>query len=413
MRSSAERNPVSARRDPEPVERKAAKRKAANQNSVERKNGGKLRILFVSEYFYPRAAGGEVWSWELCTSLVKAGHEVTVITGTHDPSLKEDDRVQGVRIIRKAAIPDVGRRVARWLAARKIEREVKRYLEERREQVDIIHTMAYALSTQVSRIAQKHRIPCITSVHSYFGRDWSKAASGFVPTIVRIYEKHIIKSDRSAVMHVPSKYLQENILNDTGKTTIVLHNWLPDKFPKPQKLVKGTCLFVGSLEKIKNPLACIDAVGNLKGARLIVIGTGSLDGEMRKLAAKRSIDCEFLGSLPHDETLAYIGGASLLLVPSINESFSIAALEAVAQGTPVSGTPVGIIPELPGACSFPPTQIPQRISEATQRSVRSTFAKEKILGEITRLYLRTVKKDNRARSVRSQAACTCARKLRY
>lgn len=326
------------------------------RRNVERKKSGKLRILFVSEYFYPRTAGGEVWSWELCTSLAAQEHEVTVITARFDDS-PEDETVKGVHILRPTGItPNEQQRFRRRLSARKLQSEVRAYIAMHKESIDIVHVMAYALNVQVSRAAQEQGIPCITSVHSYFGNQWRKISpAGF---LLQRLERSAIQEDRSQAIHVPSKHMQKRIREDTGKETVVIHNWLPDEFPKPKRLPKSTCLYVGSLEEIKNPLACIDATKRLK-AKLIVIGTGSLEVEMRKRAAQEMIDCEFLGNLPPQETLAYIGGASLVLVPSITESFSLVALEAVAQGTPVSGTPVGIIPELPGVIAFPPRAIPQ------------------------------------------------------
>jgi glycosyltransferase involved in cell wall biosynthesis len=356
------------------------------------RNAGKLNILFVSEYFHPRPAGGEIWSWELCTSLAAAGHKVTAITCRYDRSLKADETVKGVRILRPvAAMASIGRRLVRGFVARRLARQVKRYLDEDKGNVDLVHVMAYTMNRQVSRLAARRGIPCVTSVHSYFGDDWRRISA--IGWVMKRVERKIISRDASSVMHVPSRYLHERIMRDTGKETIVIHDWLQESFPKPRRLPGGTCVFVGSLEGIKDPFACIPAVKGMRGARLIVIGKGSLEKEMRKRAAEAGIRCEFLGDITHEEALAYIGGASLVLVPSITESFSLVALEAVAQGTPVAGNPVGVLPELQllgkgVIVPFPPKRMPLRLSKDLQEKVRREFSRESAVAQFEALYRR-------------------------
>lgn len=342
-----------------------------------------MRIIFVSEYFYPRKAGGEIWSWELCSGLVKKGHKVTVLTTQFDNS-PQKETVKGVKILRLVKTTrNEQNRVVRKISLERFIRQVKLYMQKNIKSVDIIHTIAYNTNVPISEFAKKHKIPCITSVHSYFGKNWKL----FLPikVYVQYLEKKHLKKDKSSFIHVPSEYLRRQIKKDTGKDSIVIHNWLPEHFPTPKKL-HNTILFVGSLEEIKNPLACIDVAKRLK-KELLVIGTGSLKNKMEKKAKEAHIKCTFLGTLSSDETLSYIGGTSLLLVPSITESFSLAALEAVAQGTPVSGTPVGIIPELPHV-KFPPKNLPKRVSKNIQKKIREQHTKEHAIEQFEDLYKR-------------------------
>jgi len=354
---------------------KKAKNKANNRHRQR-----KLRILFVSEYFYPRAAGGEIWSWELCTELAARGHEVTVIACRHDKS-PPAERARGVRIIRP--VKAGSERVTRKIAAMRLVSYVKRHIETHRG-IDVIHTMAYAVSAGVSALARRHGIPCVTSVHSYFGRDWRRIAStgGFI----QWYERKTLKDDKSSVIHVPSEYLRRRIRQDTGKDSMVIHNWVTDKFPDERPMPKRTLLFVGSLEPVKNPLACLKAA-KARNARLVVIGSGSLEDEMRERAIQERVNVIFLNDVKREDTLGYIGGASLVLVPSVTESFSLVALEAVAQGTPVSGTPVGILPELPGIIPFPPKRIPERLPEGIKKAIRRKFSRAAAIKRFEATYL--------------------------
>ena len=334
----------------------------------------KLNILFVSEYFYPRAAGGEVWAWELCRELARRGHKVTVLTCRYG-ELPAEERRDGVRIMRPVRTYYL--RPVRRIATMRLAAHVRDYVKH--NTVDVIHVPAYTMNVAVSRIAKKAGIPCITAVHSYFGDDW-KNVSPLWP-FLRWLERRVLIEDQSRLIHVPSAYLQKRISHDTKQNSVVIHNWLPDKFPKPKRL-PGTALFVGSLErvKIRDVAELISTVSNLK-MRLLIIGEGTLRKELQEEATRQGADVAFLGNQPHEETLSYIGGASVVLVPSVTESFSLVALEAAAQGTPVSGTPVGILPEI-GAAPYPPKTIPLR----RQRPMRQKFTKEHIIRQFETLY---------------------------
>ncbi len=60
-----------------------------------------------------------------------------------------------------------------------------------------------------------------------------------------------------------------------------------------------------------------------------------------------------MGNVPPDEVPYWINAANAVLVPSIDEGFGLAVIEAIACGVPALGTPVGIHPValggLPGA----------------------------------------------------------------
>ena len=346
----------------------------------------KLSILFVSEYFYPRAAGGEIWAFDLCTGLAARGHRVTVLTCRQKDDVAHEI-TNGIRIYRPVGCGS--NRITRALATTWLLGSVREYLKTHK--VDIIHTTAYTMNTNVSAFAKKMNMPCIPSVHAFFGEDWKVISPlGFV---LRKAEKRALLTDTSKVMHVPSSYVQRRIKKDTKKNTVVIHNWIPNKIPKQKKLSKGTLLFVGSLEPIKNPLACILVAKTLK-KKLIVIGNGSLKKKLVVTAKKNTVNCTVLDNLSHEKTLSYIGGASLVLVPSITESFCLVALEAIAQGTPVAGTKVGILSELPGIVSFPPKSVPKRLSKKIVRHVQRAFRKEKSIREFETLYQKIIKKKN-------------------
>jgi glycosyltransferase involved in cell wall biosynthesis len=65
-----------------------------------------MRILHALTYFSPHISGLTIYVERLARGLVRAGHEVTVLTSHYDPALPLDEMVDGVRIVR---VPVVAR----------------------------------------------------------------------------------------------------------------------------------------------------------------------------------------------------------------------------------------------------------------------------------------------------------------
>lgn len=334
-----------------------------------------MKVLVVSEFFWPRAAGGEVWAWELCEALAKQGHEVRVLTLAHDDSPYEQTK-DGVHI-KRVGHAGTGR-LGRWLACRKLIHATKHEFKFRKP--DVVHVLGLTVNVPISRLAKRKGVRSITGVHAYFGSVWRELSYAW--PLLKMIERNALRRDKSVIIHVPSEYVQKLIIQETGVQTEVLHNWAPEHFPKPKPL-ENTFLFVGSLEPVKNPLACIPAS---KGHNLVVIGQGSLEEELRLAASDAGLSYTVINSCPREEVLAWIGGASLVLIPSLRESFSLVALEAICQGTPVSGNPVGILPLLPGVVAFPPSEIPPRLALSEQRTVQKRYAKKIAISRVVSWY---------------------------
>ena len=117
----------------------------------------------------------------------------------------------------------------------------------------------------------------------------------------------------------------------------------------PHPRFKITLLWVGRMEKEKNPMLALQAfiVARKKGidVGIIFVGTGSLLDSLKFEVEKANIKewVEFAGESPHIEH--YYAYADLLLVTSIYEGYSMVIVEALAAGIPVLSTDVGIARE--------------------------------------------------------------------
>lgn len=115
--------------------------------------------------------------------------------------------------------------------------------------------------------------------------------------------------------------------------------------PEGEKLLIHTSNF-RSVKRVEDVLRIFCGVRKIIPAKLLLVGDGPDRSRMEKLA--RELDCQrdirFLGKLEAVEEVLSV--SDLFLMPSENESFGLAALEAMACEVPVVSTNAGGIPEL-------------------------------------------------------------------
>ena len=109
-------------------------------------------------------------------------------------------------------------------------------------------------------------------------------------------------------------------------------------------------LFVGRLDPVKGADILLEAVAGMaspENTQVLVVGG---DAEREPEAARlHGLSQElglgdrarFEGTIPHEDLPLYYSAADVLVMPSYVESFGLAALEAMACGTPVVATRVG------------------------------------------------------------------------
>ncbi len=144
---------------------------------------------------------------------------------------------------------------------------------------------------------------------------------------------------------------------------------LPDRRTPSYK----TILWIGRFEEEKDPLRAIavlkEVLMEIDNARLIVLGTGSLEQKFSELAATLHLEhrIERRGWEP-DPVVAF-EIADVVLSTSIYESFGAGIIEALAAGVPVVAPDVGVAREA-GAIIANRLELAQKVIEVLKNDVR-------------------------------------------
>jgi glycosyltransferase involved in cell wall biosynthesis len=145
-------------------------------------------------------------------------------------------------------------------------------------------------------------------------------------------------------------------------------------------VTKPFVLFVSSLWPYKNCDGLLRAWalarGELGGRQLAVVGPGRDEkyvAQLHSLAAELGIaeDLVFVGGVPLEETVRFYQAADLFVYPSLNETFGLPILEAMACGCPVVTSDTSAMPETAGGAAIladprDPASIAQAITDAAK-----------------------------------------------
>ena len=154
---------------------------------------------------------------------------------------------------------------------------------------------------------------------------------------------------------------------EEGRTIVASHG-----------VTKRFVLFVSSLWPYKNCDGLLRAWAiarpELQGRQLAIVGAGR-DGKylasLKSLTAELGIteDVIFVGGVPLEQTVSFYRAADLFVYPSLNETFGLPILEAMACGCPVVTSDTSAMPETAGGAAVladpnDPASIAHAIAEA-------------------------------------------------
>jgi len=222
---------------------------------------------------------------------------------------------------------------------------------------DVVHAQDAAGYGYVALRAARG-VPVVVSIHGIVREEPKHLARRVDRVRTRLariaVERYCIR--HAAFLVAPTRYPADYFGSEIRGRFIELDNAVSRRFfdavaaPEP-----GRVLYVGGITRGKRLLDLVEAVARVRlrapGVHLRVAGPAS-DGEyaarvtarIRELGLGTSV--ELLGGLPAERLVEEYRRASLLVLPSGQETSPMVIGEAMAVGVPVVATPTGGVPDL-------------------------------------------------------------------
>ena len=291
-----------------------------------------MKVALVCDWFHPRVGGIEVHLRDLAARLRGAGHDVVAITPT--PGLAELDGMRVHRIDAPRA-PVFG-----FLVTRGGIRAVGHALVD--ERVDVAHCHVSIISPAAlggALEAVRRSVPAVVTFHSVVPQTRLLAHAVNVslgtsrwPVCFSAVSQRVARDVRPAAGARAMTILANGIDADF---------WTPGDVRKPDGIVR--LISVMRLNAKKRPLALVGVmrrvVAELPGrcVQLRIVGDGPQRAALERAITRAGLAerVTLLGRQSRDEIRRILAESDVFVLPTVRESFGLAALEARCAGLPV------------------------------------------------------------------------------
>ncbi len=297
-----------------------------------------------SIYFPPRIGGIESHVYYLARELVRRGHIVFVITTRTESDSKVFEEVDGILVKRT---PFFGQNPKGWIlssigAVPSTVSNAKRF--------DLIHCHTFAFALGGSLAASICGKPLVVTVHSsHFLRLVKKPLPRLGLKLMLSRSDFIFSTSKEIDSEVRGLLPKKRTMAVVNGIDTRLFQPTQPSIPRhgsefvivcPRRLVEktGVEFLIRAIPMVKDEI-------NIK---VYIAGDGPLRKDLELLASKLEVGerVVFLGSVPNHKMPGIYSSCDLVIIPSLIEATSIAALEAMACGKPVAASNVGGLPEI-------------------------------------------------------------------
>jgi alpha-1,6-mannosyltransferase len=336
--------------------------------------GRNLRIVRVANFVTPTSGGLRTALHHLGEGYAAAGHEpVLIVPG---PRAGDEHTPQG-RVITLPGPEIPGTGGYRVLSRRARVEAVLAALAPDRLEVSDRTTLRWT-----GEWARRHRVPAVMVSHESADGvlgTWGlpaavarRAADGLNRRTALAYTKVVCTTDWAAAEF--ERIGVRNVVR--APLGVDLERWHPDardpevraRYDHGAPVLLVLC---SRLSPEKHPHTALDALARLRAsgvdAALVVAGDGPLRTRLTQRARTARLPVTFLGHVPSRADLAaLLATADVALAPGPVETFGLAALEAMACGTPVVASARSALPALTGPAGAS-ARTPAEYAGAVQR----------------------------------------------
>jgi L-malate glycosyltransferase len=301
---------------------------------------------------YPTYGGSGIVGSELGKELAARGHTVHFISSALPTRLTELNERVRFHEVEMMSYPLFEHQPYTLALATKMAKVAET------ENLDLLH-VHYAIPHSISAILAreslkpKRYLPVITTLHgtdiTLVGADRSYlpiTRYGIVQSDGVTAISHYLKEATKEIFQFDDIAVIPNFICQTDYARHPVDELRLSLAPQGEPLL----VHVSNFRPVKRPVDCIEILARVleKGinTRLVMVGDGSERTNVEHRARCLGVyeKCVFVGKQPN--IVDYLSAADVLLLPSEQESFGLAALEAMACEVPVIASRVGGIPEV-------------------------------------------------------------------
>jgi len=301
---------------------------------------------------YPTYGGSGIVGSELGKELAARGHTVHFISSALPTRLTELNERVRFHEVEMMSYPLFEHQPYTLALATKMAKVAEM------ENLDLLH-VHYAIPHSISAILAreslkpKRYLPVITTLHgtdiTLVGADRSYlpiTRYGIVQSDGVTAISHYLKAATKEIFQFDDIEVIPNFVCQTDYARHSVDELRSSLAPQGEPLL----VHVSNFRPVKRPVDCIEILARVlqKGikTRLVMVGDGSERTNVEHRARCLGVyeKCVFVGKQPN--IVDYLSAADVLLLPSEQESFGLAALEAMACEVPVIASRVGGIPEV-------------------------------------------------------------------
>jgi glycosyltransferase involved in cell wall biosynthesis len=303
-----------------------------------------LRILFWSQEFLPSLGGVEIYTKNLAAGLIRAGHQVRVISGRHGPDQPDHEFIDGVEVFRfpfhralsKHDLTLIGLIGSSVLACKR----------------DFSADLTHINLTDASPFFYwRHRDPQdrhILVVH--YPLDKLANGTGLVSQLSATASANV------AISNFMAQHLGEKLGRPPSDFVLIPNGANERVFRAPARTGArdgSTFLFAGRLTKEKGLFVLLDAIAKLvrdgRDVRVKLAGRGPDEENLKRAIDERKLVDNFslMGKLSQPELAEFFDTGTALVLPSLfQEPAPLIIVEAALCGLPAIASNLGGIPEI-------------------------------------------------------------------
>jgi N-acetyl-alpha-D-glucosaminyl L-malate synthase BshA len=300
---------------------------------------------------YPTYGGSGIVGSELGKELAARGHTVHFISSSLPTRLTELNERVRFHEVEMMSYPLFEHQPYTLALATKMSTVAE---EEKLDLLHVHYAIPHSISAILAResLKPRRRLPVVTTLHgtdiTLVGADRSYlpiTRYGIVQSDGVTAISNYLKDATHEIFHFDDIKVIPNFVCQHDYKRLEVKSLRESLAPHNEPLL----VHVSNFRPVKRPVDCVEILARVLKrlkTRLIMVGDGSerQNAEHRARCLGIYDHCSFVGKQPR--IVDYLSACDVLLLPSDQESFGLAALEAMACEVPVIASRVGGLPEV-------------------------------------------------------------------